>query len=362
MMERANNMKTLRIIFSIVLLHALAIKGQKSDSLKCYFECCRPDALAPAGIMTDHVHEKGKFAIAYGFMFMNMQGNQYGTKAVNNDFVFEKYMMSTQHMHMQMHMLMPMYGITSRLTVMGMINYYVNDMSMFMMPAVSMTMSGMAMSGAGEMPTEMRSYGFGDTKISLLYNLLPENDKRLIAGIGLSLPTGDIDVRGPTMQSDYSIFPYDMQLGTGTWNVLPSLVYVKQAAKFSWGAAFNANIKLGTNSKNYSFGNEYNLSPWLSYALSDWLSFLGRLNYYTLGKLYGYDKEINLLSGNDASANILNYGGQKAEAFLGLNIYCRKLFNGSRLLLEYGVPVYQNTNGLQSTLRSTLSARILFEF
>ena len=349
----------------IALLQSIfAYSIERRDSTKCSFSCCRPDAVAPAGIMTDHVHEKGVFSIAYSFMDMAMRGNQSGTKAVSDATIFDTYMMATNRMNMQMHMLMPMYGITDRFTVMAMLTYNVNTMSMRMMPVQSMmNMPGMTMADYSSMPTKMNSSGLGDTKIYAMYNLLPASNHRLVGGMGLSLPTGSIHARGTTMQGDNEVLPYGMQLGTGTYNLLPSLVYVGQGTHLSWGAAVSANIKLGTNANNYSIGNEYSLSPWLAYQFTDWVSVSARGEYYSMGKLYGYDAAINQSSLNDATANAANYGGQKANAYLGLNLYAPdNLLKGARLLLEYGMPVYQNVNGLQSTQRSTLTARIQFNF
>jgi hypothetical protein len=352
------------LLLGVLLQSFSAYSTQKGDTTKCSFSCCRPDAVAPSGIMTDHVHEKGKFAIAYSFMDMAMQGNQTGTKSVSDATVFNTYMMATNRMNMQMHMLMPMYGITDRFTVMAMINYNVNTMSMHMMPMQNMVnMPGMTMADYSNMPTKMKSSGLGDTKIYALYNVLPSCNHRLVAGFGLSLPTGSINAKGLTMQSNNDVLPYCMQLGTGTYNLLPSLVYVGQGSHLSWGLALNANIKLGTNTHTYCVGNEYSGSPWLAYQFTSWVSVSTRVEYYNMGKLYGWDSTINQSSGNDATANAANYGGQKVNAYIGLNLYAPKNFlKGARLLLEYGMPAYQNTIGLQSTVKSTVTARLQFNF
>ncbi len=125
-------MKKVNILLLVALLQTFVVSSTKGqDSTKCDgFCCCRPDALAPAGIMVDHVHEKGKFGIAYGYMNMAMQGNQSGTSSVSNTAVWTNYTVAPAKMNMQMHMLMPMYGITNRLTVMAMINYNINTMTM----------------------------------------------------------------------------------------------------------------------------------------------------------------------------------------------------------------------------------------
>jgi len=357
-------MKNFKVLLLVALLQTfVATAVERKDSTKCSSNCCNPDAVAPAGIMTDHVHEKGKFGIAYSYMNMTMQGNQIGTKAVSDAAIFNSYMMATTHMDMQMHMLMPMYGITDRFTVMAMLSYNVNTMSMHMMPVQSMSMPGMTMTDYNSMPTKMNSSGLGDTKIYALYNVLPSCNHRLVTGLGLSLPTGSINAKGATIQSNNDVLPYCMQLGTGTYNLLPSIVYVGQSTHLSWGAAFNANIKLGTNTNNYCFGNEYSVSPWLTYQPVRLVSVSARAECYNVGKLYGYDAAINQSSQNDATANTANYGSQKVNGYIGANFYAPANFlKGGRLLLEYGMPFYQNTIGLQSTAKSNITARLQFNF
>jgi len=357
-------MKNFNVLLLVVLLQAFVVYStERKDSTKCSFSCCRPDAFAPAGIMTDHVHDKGNFSIAYSYMDMTMQGNQIGTKTVSDATIFKSYMMATNRMNMQMHMLMPMYGVTDRFTLMAMLSYNVNNMSMHMMPMQSMNMPGMTMTDYSNMPAKMNSSGLGDTKIYALYNILPSCNHRLVTGLGLSLPTGSINVKGATTQSNNDVLPYCMQFGTGTYNLLPSIVYVGQSTHLSWGSAFNANIKLGTNTNNYCFGNEYSVSPWLAYQFVRWISISARAEYYNVGKLYGYDATINQSSQNDATANTANYGGQKANGYIGVNLYAPANFlKGSRLLVEYGMPFYQNTIGLQSTVKSSITARLQFNF
>src|ERR1700751_1581715 len=208
-------MKNFNILLLVALLQTFVLHATKGDdSTKNCFNCCRPDAFAPAGIMTDHVHEKTVFAIAYSYMSMQMQGNMSGTNNVPDAQIFDKYMMSPSKMNMQMHMLMPMYGITNRLTVMAMINYNVNTMSMHMMPMQNMMMNmpGMTMTDYGNMPTSNKSSGLGDTKVYALYNLFSNCCHRLVLGAGISLPTASITSKGTTMQGNNNIFPYNMQL------------------------------------------------------------------------------------------------------------------------------------------------------
>lgn len=351
------------LLVSVQLTAFATTRG--NDSTLSFLNCCSRKSLAPAGIMTDHVHERNRFGIAYSYMFMNMAGNQSTTNQVSDATVFNNYMMAPHTMSMQMHMLMPMYGITNNLTIMAMINYNVVNMNMHMAPTCSMmNMPGMAMADMSTMPTNSKTLGLGDTKLYLMYNLLNSCMQRLVIGLGASLPTGSIDKKGVTTQNNNDVLPYCMQLGTGTYNLLPSVVYVKETTYFVFGAALQANIKLGTNNRNYCLGNEYSVSPWLAYNATKWLAVSLRAEAYQAAAISGWDADINQSSGNDPSANVSNYGVQtRLNAFLGLNFYSPiKNLRGMRLLVEYGKPVYQNLQGMQMPVQNTLTARLQYNF
>ena len=374
-------MKNFKILLSFVLLQSFVVYSNEGrDSTKCSSNCCRQNSLAPAGIMTDHVHEKGKFGIAYSYMNMAMQGNQSGTSLLNNNQVFSNYLVAPAKMNMQMHMLMPMYGITDRLTVMAMINYNVNTMSMNIQPGANPTDLPPCCRAAAianeNLPSKMKASGLGDTKLYLLYNLLGSCNQRLVIGAGVSLPTGSIDVKGATNQSSNSIMSYNMQLGTGTYNLLPSIVYVTEWSRFTFGAAFQSNIKLGVNSRNYSWGNEYSFSPWVAYKATSWASISLRGEAYYMNELYGYDAAINQTASSDPTANVYNYGNRKiVNALAGLNLQAPSSFlKGMHLLVEYGMPVYQNLGGrvfpvgttaqqeFQMPVKSTFTVRLQYNF
>ncbi|MGZ3867317.1 MAG: transporter [Bacteroidia bacterium] len=330
---------------------------------KC-FECCRPDALAPAGIMTDHVHPKGEFGLAYGWMFSESKGNMQGTKNLSDDEIYynKGYMMAPHLMRMHMLMLMPMYGITNRLTAMAMVMYNVNKMNMRMMSMENM--QGMAMDAYSDMPTSSRSSGLGDTKLYLLYNLLNDCIHRLVLSGGVSIPTGKTDAKGATLQGPNEVLPYSMQLGTGTLNLLPGLVYTLQTYNLNFGAAVSSNIKTGANDRDYRWGNEYSFSPWFAYKIKSWVSISARVEYYRMERIQGYDVTLNLSSGNDPSDNVLNYGmQQRVNVYGGINLYTpSSCFKGMRLMAEYGLPVYNEMVGLQMPAKSFFNIRIQYDF
>lgn len=354
------------LVAALIASARLQVYAQEKDTSACIqhtkscFECCRPDAFAPAGVMTDHVHPKGEFGIAYGFMFSESKGNVEGTNSLSDEQIYynKGYMMAPHIMRMQMHMLMPMYGITNRLTAMAMVMYNVNKMNMHMLPMTSMP--GMAMDTYNDMPTSSQSSGLSDTKLYLLYNLLGDCMHRLVVSGGVSIPTGKINASGATLQGSNDVLPYNMQLGSGTFNALPGVVYAGQTYHLNFGAALSSNIKTGANNSNYRWGNEYSFSPWFAYKIQSWASISIRAEYYRMDAIQGYDKAIHLSSGNDPSANVLNYGmQQRAGIYGGINLFApSSCFKGMRLMAEYGLPVYNKMAGLQMPAKSFFNIRL----
>ena len=173
----------------------------------------RPDGHAPISVMGDHTHHKGEWMFGYKFMNMNMEGLQQGQDNIESSEVFNKYMVSPSKMTMQMHMLGVMYAPSDKLTLMAMANVLNKDMD-------ATNKMGMDFNTA--------TSGFGDLKISGLYQLLNKNRQQVHAQVGVSIPTGSIDEKDATAMSNEMqvILPYPMQLGSGTVDGLIALNYL----------------------------------------------------------------------------------------------------------------------------------------
>jgi nitrous oxide reductase accessory protein NosL len=290
-----------------------------------------------------HTHPAGMWMFNYKYMHMNMDGLRSGTSNVDqSDVGFKRnkpynYMMIPTNMTMDMHMLMAMVGITDRLTAMAMGGYVVNKMNMLMDM------------GPGKMITNeptMSTEGFGDTELRGIYKI----NKYLCASLGLSLPTGDIN-KTVTMMKQQFRAPYDMQLGSGTFDLKPALTYntLSDDAKWNWGAQAAYTYHIGKNVNDYSLGNILKVTSWLQRAFGPATSWV-RLAYSDTGRISGSDQEIDKLNhpimGMGAptpDADPGNYGGQRADAMIGVSYTLGPVSIG----LEGGLPFYQYVNGLQ---------------
>lgn len=374
---------TLLILFlmSCLILHAqengiqdkatTAIYTAKAKKKLCA-ACCRPDGEAPAGVMTDHIHPKGQWMFSYSYMSMYMSGNKKGSNAISDSEILyqstrdPQYQLSPQSMRMDMHMLMAMYGITSKWTLMAMLNYVKMDMTMKMnnagMLSMMMANPNMVMTGTdADFLMKMSTSGISDTKISALYSIKDRLKYRLVGSIGLSLPTGSCTQNGMTLNDTNGRLAYNMQLGTGSYALLPGLTYVYTANNWSAGAVASADVKLNNNAQGYKWGNIYDVSAWYSYKILSFLSLSVRADAYTQGQITGYDAKLYPLTSSDPTADIKNTGGTHALVYGGFNFYKSDwMLSNFHLVAEYGLPVYENLNGIQTAQKSNFIIGLQF--
>ncbi len=335
--------------------------AQSNDTLSCTdFSCCIQD-LSPAGTMISHAHNKKEWMISYRYMNMYMHGVKQGTMPLNNNEVFLNYMCAPEKMTMQMHMLMAMYGITDRITVMAMFNYLINSMDMDMFVSTGHHHPGSSGSNSSAVHT-MRTTGIGDLKLIALYGIFKNATHQLLFQLGVNLPTGNIGMKGGPTDMLYADqhYPYEMQLGSGTTDVLPGIAYLFQKTKCSAGATISGTYRTGYNSLGYKLGNDFSLNAWYAYK---WLNFLSssiRAEGIIAEHIYGFDPM--LFSHSEPSANPFNYGGRKINCYIGSSLHFKGIFKNNRLALECGVPLYQYLKGIQLQQQYTLQALWSYSF
>lgn len=354
-----------------ILLSFLFTAVCAADIPKPSFPCCppenggyspRPDAHAPISVMGDHTHAQGGFMLSYRFMQMTMDGMRNGTKRISNAEVFAAdggYTVTPEEMTMDMHMFGIMYAPTDKLTLMLMTNYLETEMDHVF---ISQTAATMINGGATQFTTE--SQGWGDTKLTALYRFYLEGNRKAHFGLGLSLPTGSINKKdtlpgpgGPRPR----LMPAPMQLGSGTYDFLPSITFVQQFENWSWGTQANGIIRLESESKNgYRHGHTFETLAWAGYNLSDWIGLNGGLSYKNTGKLKGIQENV----GTDGPMGLRsvtttfndNYGGERIDFIAGVNLLTPSgALKGHRLALDLRLPLWQDLNGYQLETDSVIT-------
>jgi hypothetical protein len=353
---------SLKIYVLLWLTLAMAIltriQAQPADSIFCAsHSCCGSDDATPAGVMISHLHAKKEWMFSYKLMTMNMSGIMSGTQSVNQESVFANYLMAPRNMQMNMGM----YGITNRLTTMVMVSYNATSMQMDMFAAGAHHHHAGGSESAG--PHQMESSGISDIKIYMLYGLLNKSNHQLLVSGGLSFPTGSILVAGSADDMMYPNvrLPYAMQPGSGTYDILPCINYLYQHKKWTASSQVSATVRTGENAVGYRLGNEYVSNNWVAYQ---WFSFLSsslRLEGNIQQSIKGIDH--SQYTFNEPSSNTANYGGRKVIGHFGSVFRLNKGFlKNAGFAAEYGVPLYQNVNGVQMKQRQSVTLSLQYGF
>ena len=326
-------------------------------------------AHAPIGVMGDHAHDKGEWMLSYRFMHMDMQGNRTGTDAIAADSIvtgmpnrfFGRPMQPPTlrivpvKMSMQMHMFGAMYAPAQWLTLMVMGMYVEKEME----HVTYMGSRGTTRRGSFKVKTD----GIGDTGLSGLIKLHDGHTHDIHINAGVSLPTGSNtrthEILTPPGTRPTVRVPYAMQLGSGTYDLMPGITWNGRAEKWYWGGQYLGTFRLGSDN-GYSLGDKHTLSAWLNYQWQPFISTALRLQYDALGRIDGMDPDI---AGPVQTADPDNYGGDVVNLNLGVNLVGQTGgLAGHRLAVEASLPLHRDLNGPQMETDWSITAGWQYAF
>jgi len=312
-------------LLSILIIIILAPSTALAD-----FDLGRADSHAPIGVMGEHLHKEGELMLSYRYMFMDMDGNRDGSRSVSTADVLEDFPVTPTDMDMEMHMLGAMFAPNDKVTLMAMIPYTVLSMN-------HETRMGQKF--------ETKADGLGDLKLSGLVLLHENNNHKVHLNAGVSLPTGEIDARDDTPAMADAQLPYPMQLGSGTFDLMPGVTYAGQAERFSWGAQALGTIRPGRNDNSYALGNRFETSIWGAMQVINGFSASIRTKWSKWGNISGADPELNpnMVSTADPDRR----GGQQLDLGLGVNTLFKVADTPTRWALEFLIPLARDLDGPQ---------------
>ena len=192
------------------------------------------------------------------------------------------------------------------------------------------------------MDHSMKSDGLGDIRLSGLYQIADFKHSRIHINLGLSLPTGSTDEKNNGM-----LLAYPMQMGSGTYDLLPGITYNAQTENLSWGAQIGGTIRINKNN-GYSLGNAGRAQAWVAKSWYSSISTSIRINNEVWGNTSGEDSRLAMVKMNNPLAQGKLQGGFRSELGLGANYYHESgIFAGHRLAAEYIFPIYEDFDGIQ---------------
>jgi uncharacterized protein DUF3570 len=323
----------------------------------------------PAGVMFGHMLDKpGAMMVGYNYAYSDWSGDMLrgSSQAVSDQEILSNACADSvctfkpDEMIMHMHMFNFMYAPTDWLNLMVMPQIMDMDMEMLPLPSSDSDEGG-----------SHSSAGLGDTLMVALIKLFNNDSHHLHLGLGFSAPTGSIEATFDNSEApDSELQSFGMQIGSGTWDFKPSLTYLGNAGRWSWGAQVLATKRMESRNKlGYVLGDELTGTIWGGFRASDWLSFSLRNVYKAQSRIRG---EVNRVipETNPPTApeptpleNPSNYGGQFWDIGLGMTLSVpRGEFSGHSLSFEWLQPVIHDFNGYQMERNGVFVARWNFAF
>lgn len=309
----------------------------------------------PAGVYGAKIMSAGKFGFSYTPMLMHMADNYMGASIVSpqtiattipsqttmSNGMLEKYRIVPTAMDTQSHMFNFMYGVTDSFNLMVMASYQIKSMSMTTFSGAT----GTTILGTGTSSTE----GAGDTTVSSLWRIYHDSSNDVNFNFGLSLPTGSttqtMSMLTPMASTMTMRASYGMQLGSGTYDLLPGITFTNHGDNWSWGAAWRNRFALGNNSEGYHYGTLNEASGWGGYTPSPGITWSARITESIQESIQGADP---MISGLMEGSNPNFYGGKHTDVLAGIEIAGGPFgFKNKHLALEAGKTVAQDLNGPQ---------------
>jgi hypothetical protein len=286
---------------------------------------------APIGIMGDHMHSKGSFMMSYINMSMKMDGIIKDSSDVSEDDYFSNsnYMMAPKTMERNVHMLGAMYGVSDKFTLMAMIPHISNQMTMI--------------KKMGRSHIESDSTSIGDMRLTSLFKLSENEDSTFIMGVGLTLPTGEIN-----QKKDGANLAYGMQIGSGSYALNFVSTYTRSVKSWQFGAQIDIKTYINENSNDYKKGNEYLSNIWIQNNLSTNLSSSLRISQRNIDPLESNESSVSQMS---STFNPNSQHGMRRFAYLGLSY---NAFQTNRISFEIGKPIAQDLANYQLKSESML--------
>jgi hypothetical protein len=338
--------KTIKTLFSLALLTAVSNVALADD-------CCSGPvrSYAPYSLMGTHLHQEGEYMFGYMYMYGEMSQplvqaapaddhhHMMGASAASDRHAdMDEHEMpiamptpapASKHQHtMQhsMHMIEGMYGVTDDFNLMGVVPIVSQEMNHNLGGATSKTVNS----------------GIGDISLTALHSLYRADNRLLHGGLGMSFPTADINDTD-VYHGKESRHPYMMQIGSGTYDLLPSLTYQAAHKRFGWGMQAISTIRLGTNNNSYALGDKYDIHSWVGYEMTQGLQLTTRLSGRFQTDASGRDEGFLLMTSAMGDPSKQAYA--LLEGGVGFSYaFQAKALRGNSAGIEVSFPISQNVD------------------
>jgi len=299
----------------------------------------RPDSHAPISLTDDRTLPAGQIELGVKYINHRFEGQGVGTDSLAVNQVLTMFDVSPTIMTTRGAEVNFMMGITSHLTLSATGTFVQKKMD---------HLGNIAGEPSLLLYYQTEALGPEDVKVSALYNIFDGKGMRVHLHGGVSIPLGAVD-SGDAIPGSFATetqLPYQQQLGSGTFDILPGVTASIQNEVASLGFQWKAEIRLGENDREWALGDLYKSTLWAGFNASDWVSASVAVQYSRWGNVEGFDPALDAFA-NPAN-NTLAQGGWRVELPVGVNfIMPDGRFGGNRFGFQFLVPVHQNLDGPQ---------------
>lgn len=311
----------------------------------------RPDGVGPIAMVGERTHPVGELSLSYRFMGMTFDGQRVGTSPVSLAQVLDMFAIAPTRQEVTMHLLGATYGVHDRVTLELTLPFLVSKIM------DQVTEDGEEFSAQTGFTGDTDRRGFGDAQLRGHLEVYGQGPYRAHATLGLDVPIGSFyqNYVTPVSSPGETRAPYPMQIGGGTWDLLPGFTVWAMNDQASTGVQVNTVVRLHDNDLNYNLGHRFEGSVWGGYRVSDMVSVSGRVHAMKWLDVEGADPFMN--PELNPAANPGLQGGTRVEIPIGLNVYFREGFlDGHRVGIEASLPIYENLHGPQLEHGWTITA------
>lgn len=209
--------------------------------------------------------------------------------------------------------------------------------------------------------------GISDWQLQLTRQFSRKLNQGFDVSVGISLPTGSIDEKGDTPRGPGNqIVPYNMQLGSGTFDFPVAVVWRDQFWDLSWGLSGDYRLRTGRNDRDYRLGNTGSLKAWSSYRFADMKASI-ILGYQHRAAITGQDETLLMVNPTGfnfpvTKANPRFYGGEQTKVQFGLSRQIRLRDSFIHIDGSYTSIINEHLNGIQPPEQDRYSLGISFLF
>lgn len=183
--------------------------------------------------------------------------------------------------------------------------------------------------------------GISDITAAALVKIFDEDGITAHLNGAIEIPTGSIEKVGADLGGTTRLLPYDMQMGSGSFTLVPGLTAAIQNEHATLGGQALAKIRLFDNGRDYRMGNEFHGNVWMGFNVGDNLSVNTGARVRTWGAISGEDSGMDpsLEPGQDA----LLSSGTAVAIPAGFSLkFPGGTLAGTEVLFEFVFPAYQS--------------------